>query len=80
MNEIERYLEACADHYRPLAAFLIGTGARISEALAVCWPDLDLEAGVVRITRQRTRSAAGTTPTQGETIALPSDLRFGRVA
>ena len=33
LGEIERYLDACADHYRPLAEFLIGTGARISEAL-----------------------------------------------
>jgi len=29
---------------------LIGTGARISEALAVRWPDADLDTGVVRPT------------------------------
>jgi hypothetical protein len=48
VDEIERYLDACVEHYRPLAEFLIGTGARISEALAVRWTDLDEDAGVVR--------------------------------
>jgi integrase len=66
VDEIERYLDACALHYRPLAEFLIGTGARISEALAIRWPDLDLEAGVVRILRQFGRAGASTTPTKGK--------------
>lgn len=35
LDEIENYLEACSAHYRPLAQFLIGTGARVSEALAI---------------------------------------------
>jgi integrase len=66
MDEIDRYLDACADYYRPLAEFLIGTGTRISEALAVRWPDVDLEAGVVRISRQRARAGDGTAPTKGK--------------
>ena len=65
LDEIDRYFDACADRYRALAEFLIGTGARISEALAVCWPDVDLDAGVVRISRQRARGMDGTTPTKG---------------
>jgi integrase len=65
LREIDRYLEACIDAYRPLAEFLIGTGARISEALAVRWPDVDFDAGVVRIERQRGRTGAGTAPTKG---------------
>jgi hypothetical protein len=28
-------LETCADYYRPLAEFLIGTGTRISEAITI---------------------------------------------
>jgi integrase len=55
LDEIEPYLDACGDFYRPLAEFLIGTGARISEALAVRWRDVDLDAGVVRVARQRAR-------------------------
>jgi hypothetical protein len=41
LNEIDRYLRACPAHHRPLAELLIGTGARISEALALTWPDID---------------------------------------
>ena len=66
LGEIDRYVDACADHYRPLAEFLIGTGARISEALAVRWPDVELDAGVVRISRQRARAGDGTSPTKGK--------------
>ena len=33
LAEIEPYLDACADYYQALAEFLIGTGARISEAV-----------------------------------------------
>jgi integrase len=66
MGEIDRYLDACADFYRPLAEFLIGSGARISEALGVRWPDVDLEAAVIRISRQRARHGDGTAPTKGK--------------
>ena len=66
LDEIERYLEACVEYYRPLAEFLIGTGARISEALGMRWPDVDFDADVVRISRQRARSADGTVPTKGK--------------
>jgi integrase len=66
LDEIERYLEACGDFYRPLAEFLIGTGARISEALAVRWPDTELETGVVRIARQRARTTPTTVATKGK--------------
>lgn len=66
LDEIERYLEACGDFYRPLAEFLIGTGARISEALAVRWPDAELETGIVRISRQRARTTLATVATKGK--------------
>jgi hypothetical protein len=42
LGEIDGYLDACADHYRPLAEFLIGSGARVSEVIAVCWQDFAL--------------------------------------
>jgi integrase len=90
LSEIERYLEACVEHYRPLAEFLIGTGARISEALATRWPDVDLGAGVVRISRQRARGADATVQTKGKRfrsvqigprlITTLRDLRASRAA
>jgi integrase len=55
LGEIHRYLDACAPYYVLLARFLIGTGARISEALGLRFGDLDLEHGIVRIHQQRDR-------------------------
>ncbi len=68
LEEIGLYLDACAAHYRPLAMFLIGTGARISEALDVRFRDLgvELEQGVVRIYRQRARAGEPSQPTKGK--------------
>jgi integrase len=60
LHEIDPYLDACTAHHRPLAGLLIGTGARISEALALTWNDIDLHHGLVHIRRQRPRH--GTTP------------------
>ena len=66
LEEIEPYLEACAAHYRPLAAFLIGTGARISEALDVRFRHLDANEGVVRIYRQQGRNGDMSRSTKGK--------------
>ena len=66
LDEIEPYLDACAPHYRPLASFLIGTGARISEALDVRFRHLDVEQGVVRIYRQQGRRGDTSQPTKGK--------------
>jgi hypothetical protein len=40
---------------RDLTAFMLGTGVRIGEALAVLWHQIDLEAGTVQITWPQTR-------------------------
>src|SRR5215212_938357 len=66
LGEIDGYLDACADHYRPLAEFLIGSGARVSGAVAVCWQDFDFEHRVVRIYRQRARDMQRTARTKGK--------------
>jgi integrase len=70
--EIDRYLDACTPHYRPLAELLIGTGARISEALALTWPDLDLQQATLHIQRQQPRSGDGTRPPR-QTLTDRSD-------
>jgi integrase len=68
LDEIDRYVDACTPHYRVLAELLIGTGARVSEALALTWPDIDLEQGIVRIERQRARHGDATTQTKGKRL------------
>lgn len=40
--EVDRLLHAAAPHLRPLLAFLAATGARLGEALALRWEDVDL--------------------------------------
>lgn len=47
------------DEYGPLWAFLVATGCRIGEALALQWSDVDLEAGTVWIHRTLSRGADG---------------------
>ena len=41
-NEAERLIAAAAPHIRPLLLFLLGTGARMSEAIELEWYDVDL--------------------------------------
>lgn len=41
-REVDRLTAAAAVHLRPLLAFLAGTGARLGEALALQWEDVDL--------------------------------------
>jgi integrase len=63
LHEIPRYLDACSDVYRPLAELLVGSGLRISEALALQIGDLELEetGGAIVVYRSRKGSAVGST-------------------
>jgi integrase len=49
IGAILRYLEGRT--LRPIVSFLLGTGARRGEALALRWGDVDLQKNVVRIER-----------------------------
>lgn len=54
-GEAAHFLDASAfDRHAALWAFLLDTGCRPGEALAVRWQDLDLKAGTVRILRSLT--------------------------
>jgi integrase len=64
LDEIPRYLEACADYYLPLAEVLIATGLRISEALALRWFDVDFDRQLILV--QRSRKKGGTGSTKGD--------------
>ena len=52
--EVDRLLAAAAPHLRPLIAFLAGTGARLGEALALEWKDVDLKHA--RVTLRDTKN------------------------
>lgn len=55
LDEILRYLDACSDVHRPLAALLVGSGLRISEALGLRGADLELEKTAARSSGYRSR-------------------------
>ena len=63
LHEIPIYLDSCSAVYRPLAEVLIGSGLRISEALALKVSDLELEAkgGVIVVYRSRKKNSVGST-------------------
>jgi integrase len=43
--EAQRLIECAAKHLKPLLVFLLGTGARVGEAMALTWDNVDLVAG-----------------------------------
>jgi integrase len=44
---------------RPIVSFLLGTGCRRGEALALRWTDVDLDRGIIRIERSVEQTKAG---------------------
>lgn len=58
-DEAERLLDACAPHLRPLVIFLLGTGARLSEALYLNWSDVNLRDRRVWFTDTKAGEARG---------------------
>jgi integrase len=63
LHEIPHYLDACSEVYRSLAELLIGSGLRISEALALRVGDLELEdtGGMIIVYRSRKKETVGST-------------------
>lgn len=52
----DAFLKYCRQHKRynhvlPLILFILGTGCRIGEALALCWSDCDFQSGIVHINK-----------------------------
>jgi integrase len=63
LHEIPLYLDSCSLVYRPLAELLVGSGLRISEAIALQLGDLELEdsGGVIVVYRSRKKGKVGST-------------------
>jgi integrase len=63
LHEIPVYLDSCSEVYRPLAQLLVGSGLRISEALALRVGDLELErsGGAIIVYRSRKKDSVGST-------------------
>jgi integrase len=52
VEDVCRFLDALPDQHRLLGRFLVQTGLRISEALALRWQDIDLGKQRVQVTRR----------------------------
>lgn len=68
-NEIDLLLadnEECRQELN-LIRFMIWSGARVSEAIALAWEDVDLEAGTVKFRRSQVRSHYKVTKTRRST-------------
>lgn len=58
-SEFQALKAAFSDHYKPLVEFLVSSGCRASEALALRPSDVDREGGTVRINRAWKRAGSG---------------------
>ncbi len=54
-EEVDRLVNVAAPHLRPLLIFLVGTGARMAEAIELEWRDVDLRGGLAIFWRTKGR-------------------------
>lgn len=79
-DEFRTLKAAFSEHYQPLVEFLVASGCRASEALALKPSDVDREAGTVRIVRAWKRAGSGyelgapKTKKSVRTINLPASV------
>ncbi len=76
--ELDNFISGTAEHWlNPIWVLLIATGCRIGEALALAWDDVNLDAGVMSISRTLHRIDdewvldSAKTDSSVRTIALP---------
>jgi len=65
------YLAACPEYLARIALLIVDTGLRIGEALALRWPDLDLDAG----RHGYVKVCAGKTPSARRGVPLTARVR-----
>ncbi len=77
---VGRLIRAAPEKYRTLIALSVLTGLRQSEALALQWRDVDVQAGVVRVSRQLDRQGNLVEPkTQAAVREIPIPPSLGRM-
>lgn len=57
-EEFERLLDHCELHLRPVVQMAYHMGPRLSEILLLTWPEVDLKKGFIRLSAERTKTAA----------------------
>jgi len=80
LDQVEVLIAAAVPHLRPLLIFLIGTGARMSEALELEWRDVDLESGRAIFWKTKTgRRRVAELPPRVVAVLVALPHREGRV-
>src|SRR5262249_94990 len=78
-KQLAELLGALGDEYRPLAAVLAYAGLRLSEALALSWRDIDLDAAELSVREQLDRTGTAvplkTASSAGTLDLLPALVR-----
>jgi integrase len=78
--QVESLIASAAPHLAPLIRFLVTTGCRMSEALALEWPDVDLVAGRAILWEGETKSGGRrVVDLPPAALSLPLPGRPGRV-
>lgn len=75
---LEAVQEAIPEHYKPLVATMLYTGARLGEVMALRWDDIDTEGKVAMLHISRAISRGIEGPTKGKntrSVPLPNWLR-----
>lgn len=52
-EELQRLLAACTEHSRPFVLLALNTGMRLGEILSLTWEQVDLDRGVITLTRTK---------------------------
>jgi integrase len=80
MDEGDRLIAASADHLKPIVTFLLYTGARLGEAIALDWRCVNLQAGTAVFEDTKNGETRGI-PLHARAIAALANLpnREGRV-
>lgn len=80
MTEVARFIEAATtDRHYVLWAFLVETGARPGEALALRWKEVDLAAGTATIRRSLTWTKVKDTDGRLQAAYIFGDTKTGKV-
>lgn len=68
LDDFNRLLAALPEHLRPLVTFLYYCGVRLGEALQIAWKQVDLNAALIRLEDEQTKTG------EARTVPLPDVL------
>jgi integrase len=77
--QIDALLAALGDEFRPIAATLAFAGLRVSEAIALCWRDVDFQNGLLNVRGTKSAASIAAVPLAAD-LAIELKAHRGRLA